>query len=272
MKMLKMKRLYHNAGLLCFMLLLFCTGLRAQEFQLAEPQWQHYSPFFTDAAMAELKFEMPGASIFYTLDGTAPTTKSALYVKPIQVQKSAVLKVIAVHPDFRQSNVVSFPLIRIEKEKQAKNVKLLQTPSPKYPGHGAETLTDLQKGSPSLQDLSWLGFEGTGAQILLELPHKTKSKKLTLSYLCSTGSWIFPPKGVVLEGSRNGIDFFPVATWTSKNTTEKPADGPLFIDLPITHKKLRWIKLTVQNQGQLPAWHPGAGKAAWLFIDEFFID
>ncbi|MEI6411634.1 MAG: chitobiase/beta-hexosaminidase C-terminal domain-containing protein [Bacteroidota bacterium] len=252
--------------------MLSCASARAQEFQLSEPQWQHYSPFFTDAARAELKFEMPGASIFYTLDGTEPTDKSALYVKPIQVQKSAVLKVIAVHPDFRASNVVSFPLIRIEKQKQAKNVKLLQPSSPKYPGHGAATLTDLQKGSPGLQDLSWLGFEGTDAQILLELPRKTKSKKLTISCLSSTGSWIFPPKGVVLEGSQNGVDFSPLSKWSPQNATEKPADGPLFIELPITPKKLRWIKVTVQNYGQLPAWHPGAGKAAWLFIDEIFID
>jgi hexosaminidase len=270
--MLKMKRLYQNVGLIVCLSLLFFTGVCAQEFQLAEPQWQHYSPFFTDMVTAELKFEMPGASIFYTLDGTAPTTKSALYGKPIQVQKSAVLKVIAVHPDFRASNVVSFPLIRIAKEKQAKNLKLLQTPSPKYPGHGAATLTDLQKGSLGLQNLSWLGFEGTDAQILLELPRKTKPKKLTVSCLSSTGSWVFPPKGVVLEGSQNGTDFFPLAKWAPKNASEKPADGPLFIDLPITHKKLRWIKVTVQNQGQLPAWHPGAGKAAWLFIDELFID
>lgn len=270
--MLKMKRLYQNTGIIFFVCLLFCAGAHAQEFQLSEPQWQYYSPFFTDAARAELKFEMPGASIFYTLDGTEPTANSTLYVKPIQIQKSAVLKAIVVHPDFRPSNIVSFPLIRIEKNKQAKNVKLLQTPSPKYPGHGAATLTDLQKGSLSLQNLSWLGFEGTDAQILLELPHKNKSKNLTISCLSSTGSWIFPPKGVVLEGSRNGIDFFPVVTWAPKNATEKPADGPLLIEIPITYKKLRWIKVTVQNQGQLPAWHPGAGKDAWLFIDELFID
>lgn len=270
--MLTMKQLCQKATLFYGLMVLYGANLGAQEFQLAAAQWQAYSPFFTNVAKAELKFEMPGSSVHYTLDGTNPTAQSTLYEHPLHIQKSSVLKVISVHPDFRPSEVVSFPLIRINKKRQPKTLKLLQMPSPKYPGHGAATLMDLQKGSLHLQDFSWIGFEGTDAELLLELPRRNRHKQLTVSCLSLIGSWIFRPKSIVLQGSMNGTDFFPLANWTQAISEDKPADGQVFISLPIADNKVRWIKAVIQNQGKLPTWHPGAGQAAWLFIDELFID
>jgi hexosaminidase len=34
----------------------------------------------------------------------------------------------------------------------------------------------------------------------------------------------------------------------------------------------RYIRLMVRNQGKIPAGSPGAGSAAWMFLDEVVVE
>ena len=36
--------------------------------------------------------------------------------------------------------------------------------------------------------------------------------------------------------------------------------------------KARYVKIAAKNLGVCPAWHPGAGGKAWLFMDEIIIN
>ena len=47
----------------------------------------------------------PGATVFYTLDGSSPTTASARYSSPISITKSLTLKAVAFASGFTQSSV-----------------------------------------------------------------------------------------------------------------------------------------------------------------------
>ena len=44
-----------------------------------------------------------GATVYYTTNGSTPTTSSAKYTGPITLSSSAVLKFIAVAPNYSQS-------------------------------------------------------------------------------------------------------------------------------------------------------------------------
>jgi hypothetical protein len=48
---------------------------------------------------------LAGATVYYTTDGTTPTTKSTKYTGPIALSSSSILKFIAVAPGYTTSNV-----------------------------------------------------------------------------------------------------------------------------------------------------------------------
>ncbi len=62
---------------------------------------------FTDAVTVVLADATTGASLYFTLDGSAPTTASARYTAPFVLTNTAVVKVEAVKPGAVDSPVVS---------------------------------------------------------------------------------------------------------------------------------------------------------------------
>lgn len=64
-------------------------------------------------ASVTLTGSFPGGFIFYTLDGSTPTTSSTLYSGPIILNNSAVVSAIGVSSDFSQSNYASPVTVQI---------------------------------------------------------------------------------------------------------------------------------------------------------------
>jgi hypothetical protein len=64
-------------------------------------------------ASVTLTGSYPGGFIFYTLDGSTPTTSSALYSGPIILINSAVVSAIGLSSDFSQSNYASPVTVQI---------------------------------------------------------------------------------------------------------------------------------------------------------------
>jgi beta-glucanase (GH16 family) len=71
----------------------------------AAPPTVSTSPARNGAAIATLRTNSAGATIYYTLDGTAPTTSSAVYEAPILIDSELTLSAIAVAPGLARSPV-----------------------------------------------------------------------------------------------------------------------------------------------------------------------
>lgn len=61
--------------------------------------------FYPDAVSVEVT--SPGAEVFYTADGSLPTRNATSFRRAVRIDKTTILRVIAFHPDGRQSPVVS---------------------------------------------------------------------------------------------------------------------------------------------------------------------
>lgn len=64
-----------------------------------------------------LSSNTPGATIYYTTDGTEPTTESSIYNGPIVIDKDIIIKAIAVKEGLRDCNVASYEYKVFEPEK-----------------------------------------------------------------------------------------------------------------------------------------------------------
>jgi hypothetical protein len=75
---------------------------------------------FKNLTVVTLGCDIPGAEIFYTLDGTVPDVKSMKYEKPFTINKSSELKVIAYKQGLERSLPVTW---KFEKAKYKPSVK-----------------------------------------------------------------------------------------------------------------------------------------------------
>jgi hypothetical protein len=62
---------------------------------------------YPDSAAVTLSDDVPGAMVFYTLDGSYPTTRSPRYVGPIMVAATTKIVAIAVAPNGAVSRLSS---------------------------------------------------------------------------------------------------------------------------------------------------------------------
>ncbi|MNY68403.1 hypothetical protein D3C86_2061590 [compost metagenome] len=53
---------------------------------------------------------------------------------------------------------------------------------------------------------------------------------------------------------------------------ETPNSENLIFDAGFEPQQLSCIKLVAKPLSKLPAWHPGKGEKAWVFVDEVFVN
>jgi hypothetical protein len=80
-------------------------GLLSNGPLTATPSFSPGGGTYTTAQSVTISDSTPHASIYYTTDGSAPSTGSTLYSGPVQVAKSLTLRAIAIAPGFSQSAV-----------------------------------------------------------------------------------------------------------------------------------------------------------------------
>lgn len=75
--------------------------------QAAAPSFTPPAGAYTGAQSVTLTSSTPGATLYYTTDGTTPTTASTVFSGTIPVGRSVTVKAIAAAPNYSPSNVAS---------------------------------------------------------------------------------------------------------------------------------------------------------------------
>ena len=88
--------------------------------------------------------------------------------------------------------------------------------------------------------------------------------RITLHALKRRSSWIWEPASVEYFGSADGVKFVSLGSVTNH---EEGAQQKIAFTAKV-HGAYRYLKVIARNKGIIPAGNPGAGRNAWLFVDE----
>jgi len=149
-----------------------------------------------------------------------------------------------------------------------KKLQLATSFSEKYMAGGNSALLDGITGSNSYRDGCWQGYEGVDLIAEIDLGQAEPVSGLQVGFLIDSQVWIFPPRGLRVEGSADGSAYQLLATATP-NIPPNAMD-PFRHEQTVTFEEqpLRFIRVTVESEKKCPAGHPGSGQPAWLFVDE----
>ncbi len=207
-------------------------------------------------------------TLSYTTDGSVPFSGSKQYDKPFETELPALIKAIAINKNQPAGDVstVQIPV------SFGKPVTISPQPSEKHKARFGATLTDAVKASENTDDGNWLGYEGDNLSAIVSLGGTYKVSKVTLSYLQNSSSWIFAPHSFIVETSVDGTTYNSAGIYDFDNNNWNIAanKGEATINFPETQAS--FVRLLVFNRGKCPDNHPGAGKKAWLFVDEITVE
>lgn len=247
--------------------------LSSGEIALSQPRIELKDRMLDGPQWVKASLGIEGSRIFYTLDGTEPTEESSVFKDSLLIKKPGQLSIRAFHRDFQPSETSRIDFI--EKGMDIKNISWLTSLNQKYSGAGENTLTDHKKGSTNFSSAKWLGFDSI-ARVRIELKEATSIDRMELGYLVQTGSWIFPPSKVKFYASdaEAGTEvsdkpFVLIEEFSLEPLAEHMSTLETLV-MPI-ERNVKIFELEFHNQNSLPAWHDGAGKEGWLFMDELIL-
>ncbi len=151
-----------------------------------------------------------------------------------------------------------------------KKITLKTEASKNYPGDGAFTLVNAVQNEKGLgRSKEFLGFSGTDLEAVINLGIFGEISTITVHTFRSEGSWIYSPAYVEVYGSQDNMYFSRLGT-TNIFTETGNGNGVMTISFPKAFAQ--YVKVFVKNYGLIPDGKPGAGNAAWLFVDEVEVD
>ena len=187
-----------------------------------------------------------------------------VYRKPLRFNKKTSVIASTYKPNLHAAQDLFF------NKATGKKTSLTATPSEKYPGDGAFTLVNgvqNDKGFPRSSE--FIGFEGKDCEAIIDPGKDQAVSSVIIHTLHQKTNWIWRPLILEVFASADG------KTFTSLGLTddfEKLPNYRVTITVSFTSTSTRYIKVLAKNWSPIPDGEPGAGKNAWLFVDEIEVE
>ena len=188
---------------------------------------------------------------------------------PVVIHESGELALRSVRPDGATSPVTTGYFHRIPHDW---TVEVYAVPNSQYTAGGPEALIDGLRGPRDWRTGRWQGYQGQDFEAVVDLGEVQKLGAVGAGFLQDMRSWIWMPVQLVVEVSADGETF----TELGRIAHQIPDDvdhvfrEDLVMDAGGT--AARYVKVRALSYGTIPAWHPGAGGEAFIFVDEVIVE
>ncbi|HRH43880.1 MAG TPA: GH92 family glycosyl hydrolase, partial [Pyrinomonadaceae bacterium] len=221
---------------------------------------------FKGTTNVSLKSNTKDAKILYSIDGSEPNLE---YKQSFTVDKITTIKAVAVNSKGEKSQPVESKLLRLQHDW---SVQLLSKYNSQYTGGGEIGLIDGIRGTTNFASGEWQGYQGQDFIAVIDLQRETEIKKVGGGFLQVARSWIWMPTKIEFEISNDNFNFKKIAEIKTDVAPENMDNIIRDFQTNISPVRARYVRVKATNLGKIPAWHPGAGDNAFIFVDEIFID
>ena len=206
--------------------------------------------------------------IRYTLDGSEPTSESALYNEPIKITDSCTLK---AKSDRKGTDNRVFERHFTAHKAMGRPVTTLTETHPNYTFNCPDLLTDGLVGEGPYNSGDFAGWYNQPFEVVVEMDGESY-ESMTLSAIVFRYDYLFGPESISVMTSEDGENYTEVA-YEAYKVVGRVDDGngchDYTLSFPATTAK--YLKVKAEVIKALPEWHSGAGRPGFLFVDEIIV-
>ena len=219
-----------------------------------------------------LRHNLPGTLIRYTLDGTDPdSVHSPIYREPLTVGNYATIKARAFKDGWLSSDVLEFFFFR--KGFNPDSAKLVNDPDERFAGDGVKTLLDAEKGLPDFyRHPAWIAFKEKDLILDFAFENEVPTvKNITLSFAHNSYMICLPPDEMQLWGGNDpqNLKLIKKLDPAPSKRPDKPRIEGVSMDVPPS--TFKYYRLVAKPYKKLPEGNPKK-RTLWLMVDEVFIN
>ena len=223
--------------------------------------------------VVNLKHQIPGTVIRYTLDETEPdSVNSPIYKDGIKISNTTTIKARAFKPPgWLGSEVLSRTFYRTTFPPDS--MKLLTQPDKRYRGIGDRVLIDGVKSTRDQNSKKWIGIKDEPLVALFAYNQPITARKVSLSMMQNVGSSIFPPLKLEVWGGMEVENLKLLGTKKPPMPGEKdPGSEDKLYEFEMEPTEVKYLKVVAVPTAKLPSWHKNKGNKGWVFMDEILVN
>lgn len=229
-----------------------------------------FNPDFDKNKLDVTLSTIDSAAIYYTLDGSEPSSKATRYEGTFGIAEESELKAITIRSNGKNSKMLH-EKIQVSKS-SFKPITLLTKPTARFTYDGAPMLADGLHGGENYNSGRWMGFQQEPLEAVIDLLEATEISQLAIRTNVKTGDWVFDAQAIKIESSEDNTSYKIVKeeTINDKHTTHwQNIESHNVQFAPVL---ARYFKITVYPVSPIPAWHGAKGKKGYLFVDEISLN
>ena len=207
--------------------------------------------------------------IYYTLDGSEPTTESAVYNKPLTITEQCTLTAAVFREGIDVDNCVVPILFN---KATARPAVLNSNPHAKYLFEGAKTLVDGRVGGPDFGGGPWIGYLFENMDITIDMEGSEPYSKVSMTALAQKAPWVFLPMSMTVLTSDDGENFIEVGHLDIEPQAKGEPDGIFKFAIDIEPTAARYLRVQAATLDPVSKWHNGGGGKGFLFVGEIEVE